>query len=136
MRWSQSQREAFIGGVLDVLRDDHENPGRMQVYNWASKCEPVMLSDDLIVDVDGTVLHDGAVFLERAFGELKRTYRRGHLDDLVAFDPLRWDLATLHKVMVDTYPPGSHERAVIVDNCRLGAALDLAIDRLARELGR
>jgi MoaA/NifB/PqqE/SkfB family radical SAM enzyme len=136
MRWPQAAREAFIAGVLETLRDDHNHPGRIQIYNWRSACEPVMLSDDLIVDVDGTVLHDGAIFLERAFGDLKRTYRRGHLDDLTAFDPLRWDLATIFEVMTGTWPEGSHEWEVVMDNCRLGAALNLAIDRLTEELGR
>ena len=136
MRWPQAARESFIAGVLETLRDDHNHPGRIQVFNWRSACEPVMLSDDLIVDVDGSVLHDGAVFLERAFSNLKLTYHRGHLNELTAFDSLRWNLAKIFDVMTRTWPEGSHEWEVIMDNCRLGAALNLAIERLTEELGR
>ena len=108
----------------------------MVLYNWKSDCEPVMLSDDLIVDVDGGIYHDGAVFLERRFPVLKQTYHRGHLDTAAAFDPLRWPLSRLYEVMIESYPSGSDERAIVADNCRFGAAIDLAIYALKRELGR
>ena len=75
----------------------------MQLYNWNSACEPVMLSDDLIVDVDGTVLHDGAIFLERGFPELRERYNKHELSQLTDFDSCRWSLATLCDVMCDTY---------------------------------
>jgi len=136
MRWSQTQMDDYVSGLLDVLRADHVSTGDMEVYNWRSDCEPVMLSDDLIVDVDGTVLHDGAIFLERRFPELKTTYRRGHLEGLAAFDPLRWSLSELYEVFVGTYEEGSAERQIVIDNCRFGAQVDLAILALRRELGR
>ena len=95
-----------------------------------------MLSDDLIVDVDGSVMHDGAIFLERAFARLKDTYARGHVDTLEAFDPLRWSLRALYQTMTETYPEGSAERAIIHHNIRFGAAVDLLIQSVARDLGR
>jgi len=136
MRWSQHQMDAYIGSLLDVLRHHHDHPDEMHLFNWKSDCEPVMLSDDLIVDVDGAIYHDGAVFLERRFPVLKQTYRRGELAQLDAFDPLRWPLSTLYEVMVGSYPEGSEERELVRDNCRFGAAIDLAIHALRRELGR
>jgi sulfatase maturation enzyme AslB (radical SAM superfamily) len=136
MRWSQDAMDRYVEGLLEVLRHHHDDDGGMKLFNWRSDCEPVMLSDDLIVDVDGTVYHDGAIFLERRFPALKQTYLRGHLDDLNAFDPLRWPLAKLYDVMVETYPEGSDERGIVLDNCRFGAQVDLAILALARELGR
>ncbi len=136
MRWSQHQMDAYISGLLEVLRHHHAHPDEMVLFNWKSDCEPVMLSDDLIVDTDGGVYHDGAIFLERRFPALKQTYKRGHLDGLGAFDPLRWPLSRLYEVMVGSYPLGSEERQIVEDNCRFGAAIDLAIHALRRELGR
>ena len=136
MRWTQEAMDRYVSGLLDVLTEDHGHGGAMKLFNWRSDCEPVMLSDDLIVDVDGTVLHDGAIFLERRFPALKKTYLRGHLDTLTAFDPLRWPLSRLYEVMVGSYPEGSDERQIVLDNCRFGAQVDLAILALAKELGR
>ncbi len=135
MRWTDQQMHDYLEGLRRVLLRQHAQE-EIMLFNWRSDCEPVVLSDDLIVDVDGTVLHDGAIFLERSFGRLKQTYRRGHLDDLDAFDPLRWSLQTLYEVMRDTYPEDSEERAILLQNMRFGAAIDLLIQRVTRELGR
>lgn len=136
MAWSEAQSRSYLEGLEALLRSHHADSRGVQLFNWKSDCEPVILSDDLIVDVDGSVLHDGAIFLERAFPKLKATYRRGHLDGLTAFDPLRWDLRTLHDTLLSTYPEGSDERAILLDNILLGARVDLLIQGLSRELGR
>ena len=136
MLWDAATTRTFLTGLAAVLLHDHRHPGGPRLFNWASDCEPVMLSDDLIVDVDGTVLHDGAVFLERRFPGLREAYRRGHLDSLEAFDPLRWSLATIFEHMVLSAPKGSLERRIILHNAWLGASVDLLIQRLARALGR
>jgi MoaA/NifB/PqqE/SkfB family radical SAM enzyme len=135
MRWGERAMSEYLGGLARVLERNHER-AELVLFNWRSDCEPVVLSDDLIVDVDGTVLHDGAIFLERSFGRLKQSYRRGHLDELEAFDPLRWSLAKLYDVMRDTYPEGSEERAILLENMRFGAAVDLLIQRVSKKLGR
>ena len=136
MLWSEAQSESYLSGLEQVLRRHHEDSHGIVLFNWRSDCEPVMLSDDLIVDVDGSVMHDGAIFLERAFSRLKDSYARGHVTELEAFDPLRWDLETIHRVMTTTYPEGSVERGIIEHNILLGARVDLMIQALARELGR
>ncbi len=139
MSWNLSQRTAYLTGLVQAMREHRRAPGGMVLFNWRSECEPVMLSDDLIVDVDGTVLHDGALFLERAFPELRATYRRGHVHELLAsdapFDPLRWSLTELAKAMRSTYPPSSEQHRTIVQNIELGAAVDLVIRRLRTEGG-
>jgi MoaA/NifB/PqqE/SkfB family radical SAM enzyme len=135
MRWTEQQMTAYLTGLERVLLR-HDAQEDLVLFNWRSDCEPVVLSDDLIVDVDGTVLHDGAIFLERSFGRLKETYRRGHLDTLDAFDPLRWSLQKLYEVMRDTYPEGSEERTILLQNMRFGAAIDLLIQRVSKQLGR
>lgn len=136
MLWDARATSTFLAGLARVLLYDHQHPGGPRLFNWASDCEPVMLSDDLIVDVDGTLLHDGAIFLERRFPALREAYSRGHIDTATAFDPLRWDLATIFERMVESAPKGSPERKIILHNAWLGAAVDLLIQRLARALGR
>lgn len=135
-RWNETQVTRWLEGLVEVLRDHHRDPGNLVLFNWRNGAEPLILSDDLTVDVDGTVLHDGAIFLERGFPALKTTYRRGHLDGLTDFDSLRWSFAQLYEALRQTYPDGSAERTILEQNLRLGAAVDLTIERLARELGR
>jgi pyruvate-formate lyase-activating enzyme len=133
--WSPSQERRYLVGLQRVLHDHARHPEGLILYNWKSFCEPTILSDDLIVDTDGTVLHDAAIFLERSLPELKVAYRRGHLDDLDLFDPLRLSLAELDHVLRETYPPGTRERRIVEQNERMGAAVELVIAHVHGALG-
>ena len=107
----------------------------MRLYNWRSDAEPVMLSEDLIVDVDGTLYQDGAIFLERSLPELKTSHRRGHLDDgFTDFDTKRWTLRELHDQALSCYPAGSKKRAIIEQNIMLGTAVDFVIHYVRKDL--
>lgn len=134
--WRPEQERRYLEHIQRALYHHAAYPDGLHLFNWRSDCEPVMLSNDLIVDTDGSVLHDGAIFLERSLPVLKATYDRGHLDTLTEFDPLRWSLKELHDVMVDTYPEGSRERRAIVQNIRMGAAVDLVIRHVQQQLGK
>lgn len=133
--WSPAQERRYLVGLQRVLHDHANRPEALVLYNWKSFCEPTILSDDLIVDTDGTVLHDAAIFLERSLPELKVAYRRGHLDDLTVFDPLRLSLTELDAVLRTTYPPGTRERRIVEQNERMGAAVELVIEHVHRALG-
>ena len=135
MHWSQEQETAYLLGLQRALRDHHARPSDMMLFNWRSDCEPVMLSDDLIVDVDGSLRHDGSVFLERAFGQLRTTYARGHVDTQDAFDPLRLSLAELDRIMRASFAPGTPQHRAVVQNIEMGAAVDLVIQWQRRKLG-
>ena len=76
MQWPENRVQDYLRGLITVMQHHKKTYPSMQLYNWNSACEPVMLSDDLIVDVDGTVLHDGAIFLERGFPELRERYNK------------------------------------------------------------
>ena len=132
--WPESHMETYAAGIVASLRDHHANPVGLDLFNWRNGCEPLILSDDVTVDVDGTVLHDGAIFLERGFPALRKAYRRGHIDALTRFDPVRWTLRELHDAILTAYPEGTPERPVIAQNLRMGATMDLTVARLAASL--
>jgi pyruvate-formate lyase-activating enzyme len=134
--WRPEQERRYLEHIQRALFHHAAWPEGLQLFNWRSDCEPVMLSDDLIVDTDGSVMHDGAIFLERSLPKLKDTYDRGHIQELTEFDPLRWSLARLNDVMTATYPEGSREHRAIVQNIRMGAAVDLVIQNVQARLGK
>lgn len=135
MWWSLEQEAAYLRGLQRVLRHHASDPGGMRLYNWRSDAEPVMLSEDLIVDVDGTLYQDGAIFLERSLPELKGSHRRGHLDDgFTDFDTKRWTLRELHDQALSCYAPDSKKWAIIEQNIMLGTAVDFVIHYVRKDL--
>lgn len=133
MQWPEHRVQDYLVGLATVMRHHRKTSPKMQLYNWRSACEPVMLSDDLIVDVDGTVLHDGAIFLERGFPELRDRYHRHALSNLNDFDSCRWSLAQLCDVMCDTYKDNPEKLETVLQNIRMGAAVDWVIESLRNE---
>ena len=127
MQWPENRVQDYLRGLITVMQHHKKTHPSMQLYNWNSACEPVMLSDDLIVDVDGTVLHDGAIFLERGFPELRERYNKHELSQLTDFDSCRWSLATLCDVMCDTYKNDLDKLDTVLQNIRMGAAVDWVI---------
>ena len=135
MQWTTAQMDAYLAGLVESLRENHNGDDTMVVFDWNNDCEPVILSEDLIVDVEGTLYHDAAIFLEKGFGRLKDTFKRGHVDDTREFDPLRLSLREIHRRILATYPADSREHFILKQNAMFGAKKDLSVRLLAEELG-
>lgn len=49
------------------------------IMNFHNDCEPTMLSQEILVDVDGRIYYDAAIFLEKKFPSLKKSYELGNI---------------------------------------------------------
>ena len=135
VRWSEAQTAAWLEGLQHLLFDHHENPGSVELYNWRNNPDPVPLCADLIADVDGQVYQVGAVFHEKRFPTLRRTYRRGHLDTLSTFQGLRVPLKTLWDLTGQALADDPERWETFQQNVRLGAATDLVVQFTRKRLG-
>ncbi|MFM2161672.1 MAG: hypothetical protein RLZZ383_1184 [Pseudomonadota bacterium] len=135
VRWSEGQTHAWLEGLQHLLFDHHENPGSVELYNWRNNPDPVPLCADLIADVDGQVYHVGAVFHEKRFPTLRRTYRRGHIDTLSTFQGLRVPLKTLWDLTEQALTDDPERWETFQQNVRLGAATDLVVQFTRKRLG-
>jgi hypothetical protein len=135
VRWSEGQTQAWLEGLQHLLFDHHENPGSVELYNWRNNPDPVPLCADLIADVDGQVYHVGAVFHEKRFPTLRRTYRRGHIDTLSTFQGLRVPLKTLWDLTEQALTDDPERWETFQQNVRLGAATDLVVQFTRKRLG-
>lgn len=134
--WQAHQMRQYLRGLVEVLIANHTRPTDITLFDWENQCEPVMLSDELIVEGDGALLHDVAIFLERPFPRLRERFRIGHLDETTTLEGLRWPLARIHAALLDAYPPQRPEHEILHQNLLFGAAKDLCVKRLIQRLGR
>ena len=114
--------EAALRELLAAL-DRYEARGRAELVNRLSDSEPVMLKNEILVDVDGTLYWDGAVFLEDALPRLRSGLRLGHLDDGLDVDGLEPEPRRAYDRLLSACPPGTREGRVVLDNLRVGMAL-------------
>jgi len=95
----------------------------VEFMNLNNECEPVMLSDEGIVDVDGRIYYDIAIFHELTFPELRNyvylgdVYTLKHMQEL--FNPKR----DIFKKLLEPYDRAWEKRELILNNIKVGLAL-------------
>jgi len=105
---------------------------RLRIQNLTSGAEPTLLSNDLLVDVDGTLYGDAALFAERALPGLRDAYRMGSVFELTRFDGLRRSRERNLAILRETYPEGSEVRERVEQHLELGRAVQHTVDGLSR----
>lgn len=116
--WSAAALDALLASL-----ERYAARGRAELLNRASDCEPVMLSRELIVDADGTLYWDGALFLEAALPKARGALRLGHLDDAPDVDAFEGSARQPYERLTDAYPAATKGGHVVLNNIKAGLAL-------------
>ncbi|MBI5241266.1 MAG: radical SAM protein [Elusimicrobia bacterium] len=120
--WSPAQQRAY----LDLLR---RVPAGLDLLNRHNQAEPVMLSDEAIVDTDGKVYFDAALFVERFFPRLRRTMLLGRLDEGLDLARLERTRAEVLRRFKRAYPPSTAKGRLFLNNLGLGLAAGRLMER-------
>lgn len=113
---------AAVADLLAAL-DRYEARAKAELVNRFSDSEPVMLKNEILVDTDGSLYWDGAVFLEAALPAVRPALRLGSLDDGLDADALEPSPDESLRRLMAAYPPGSDGSRIILNNIKLGLAL-------------
>ncbi|MDP3541826.1 MAG: radical SAM protein [Elusimicrobiota bacterium] len=116
--WSASELDELMGSL-----DRYAARGRAELLNRTSDSEPVMLSRELIVDVDGALYWDGALFLEAALPKAREALRLGHLEDAPDVDALESSARQPYERLTHAYPAATKGGHVVLNNIKAGLAL-------------
>lgn len=111
-----------VAGLLAAL-DRYEPRARAELVNRFSDSEPVMLKNEILVDIDGGLYWDGAVFLEAALPNVRAALRLGSLDDGLDVDALEPSSRESYARLLSAYPPGTDGLRIILNNIKLGLEL-------------
>ena len=133
-RWPAAAARRFCEALIRCaqLADERTRRGQpLVIQNLTSRAEPTVLSNDLLVDVDGALYGDAAIFAERALPDLRDAYRIGHVADLESFDGLRRSRDENLAILRRTYPAGSEVRQRVEEHLRLGSLVQGTVERIA-----
>jgi len=123
--------ERFIAGPRDPRPFARDQRPPEFLMNLVNECEPTMLSQELILDVDGHIYYDAALFLEKIFPRLRRAYHAGRVDRLQNIDMLYRSKGELFGMFRDSCGPA--EREILFNNIRIGLKLDDLFKRASRD---
>jgi len=123
-RWNDTQVDRLINELKKIGKDFHMNRfNNAELLNFSNQAEPVMLCDEIIIDCDGKIYFEAAVFLEKKFPDLMRMHHLGHVDNGHILDSLMRTKYELFKAFTSLYPSTSRLNKVIHNNIDMGLKL-------------
>ena len=129
--WGRRQRAAYLALLTEAIRLSRARG--MDVLNLHNESEPVMLSDELLVDTDGGIYLDAAVFVERSFPALRRALCVGRLGEAEDLGRLQRTRSEILRLFRGCYPPATARGRLLLNNLALGLDVARLISGLQRE---
>ena len=132
--WAPAARDAFcesLARCAQLIARLASRGRQVRIQNFGSHAEPTVLSNDLLVDVDGTLYGDAALFAEAVLPGLREPYRIGDVFELEGYDGLRRSRRRNLTLLRQTYPEGSAPRQVVEEQLSFGRQVQHTLDRLA-----
>ena len=117
--WPQEKQKALIDELEKFIRSGEHYDFLM---NFVNDCEPTILGHEILIDVDGKVYYDGAIFMEKKFPRLRQTCFINNASNIKSIDSLclpRHDFYPLFDKACS-----KAQRRVFQNNIGLGLKLD------------
>ena len=117
--WPKEKIKIFINQLTKFIGKCNDSGFLM---NFANDCEPTMLSNEILADVDGKLYLDGAVFIEKYFPGLRKQYFLGDLKAIKCVD----DLYLTKKDVYNKFKKVSNirQRKLLDNNVDLGLEME------------
>lgn len=130
--WTPQAQDRFCDSLRRCAEVLAEPTGpQVRLQNLGSAAEPTVLSTDMIVDVDGTVYSDAALFAERVFPGLRPAFRLGSVFEIVSFDGLRRTREQNLLALRRAYPDrSSSPRRVLEEQLEFARRIQRTLDEL------
>ena len=130
--WGSEARARYCASLqrcAELIAQGEVPPIRLQ--NFSGAAEPTVLGTDIMVDVDGTLYGDGALFGEKVFPGLRGPYRIGHVNELESYDGLRRSREQNLVILRSTYPDlDAPPRRMVEELLQLGHEIQRTMDRV------
>lgn len=117
--WPKGKVNSLLSEIRRFIKKDNSHNFLMNFFN---DCEPTSLSQEVLVDIDGSLYFDAAIFLEKKYPELRNSYFLGKVNEIREIDCLhrsKWELYHIFKNSCS-----KEQENVLLNNINLGLQLD------------
>ena len=120
--WSQENVVNFLNEfskLKEYLQDSEIN-----LLNLKNQAEPVMLSDEIIVDVDGKLYFDIAIFHEKTFPALRESMFLGDVFKGKNIQDIFHEKKDIFLKLIGSYPDKDERKELILNNIYFGLVMN------------
>lgn len=118
--WPEPKINKLISEI-DIFIKKHNDQNFLM--NFKNDCEPTILSQEVVVDVDENLYFDAAIFLEKKFPGLRNFYHLGKLGEIGSIDKLYASKRDLYCKFQEACSK-KDEKQIFLNNLKLGLKLD------------
>lgn len=117
--WSKQKINVLIAKIDEFLIS---NPDKTFIMNFVNDCEPISLSQEIIIDCDGKIYFDAARFMEKKFRHLKQSFLLGDIKRKYEIDTF----FKTKKQLLNLFKNGASKKSIKIfkNNIKLGLMLD------------
>jgi sulfatase maturation enzyme AslB (radical SAM superfamily) len=119
IRWLKDEKDRLINELAKIRALPASSSFLM---NFTNHCEPTMLSQEILVDTDGKMYFDAAIFMEKTFPELRKYYFLGDVFQEQHIDSFFKTKYSLYKIFNKAC--SLKQRDILDNNIDLGITLD------------
>ena len=123
--WNREKRR-ILEAELKKTVSAYPNNVLMNISNF---CEPVMISQEPIVDVDGNVYYDAAIFAERFFPELRKSHFIGKVGDHGSLREIERNKEDMLNLFFQSLEGNPLKEAILLNNVGMGFMFSNIFDR-------
>ncbi|MFC1752944.1 radical SAM protein [Thermoproteota archaeon] len=117
--WPKQQKADFIKALSERTSDDSYSSF---LINFHNECEPTIVSQELVVDVNGEIYYDGTIFLEKRFPNLRNFFRMGSVSTCNNIDALYRSKSEKYEMFKKSC--NSKQKRILDNNIDLGLDLE------------
>lgn len=117
--WPEEKTQVLIE---ELKKFSNKYSGSDFLMNFTNNCEPTMLSQEVLVDTDGKVYFDAAIFMEKVFPRLKNSYFVNEIDKIECIDYFYRTKKELYQKFENACV--GHQKDILSNNINLGLKLD------------
>lgn len=117
--WKQKDKQELIKQLEKFYVFCQDKDILMNKFN---ECEPTMLSQELLIDIDAKLYYDAALFLEKKFPNLRSKYFMGQVGRVVCIDDLYQSKDSLYNLFSSACT--GQQKAVLDNNIKIGLDLE------------
>ncbi|UCG95717.1 MAG: radical SAM protein [archaeon] len=109
---------------MELLKKElRKLPGQFskeRIMNYSNFCEPVILSQEVVVDTDGKVYYDAAMFTERFFPELRNAYYIGDIKNIESLESLEMKKEDIFGTFFSAISKDEEKKKMLLNNIQMG----------------
>lgn len=135
LRWPEEKIRVFMHMLEKSIYKAIRARRDVEFLNLFNNSEPVIVRNEVIIDCDGKIYLDPAIFMEKKLSRLRNIYCFKHERQLTNIDNCSFSEKECFDKLLETYRDSPWAQTIIINNVYFGLRVKRLIEAIRKTLG-